>query len=224
MTVNIFGATGLIGSHLLQACLNEPRISQVQVFVRKPITQKHPKILQVLATLDTLERTAPQIKGDVVFNCLGTTIRQAGSEAAQYAIDCEYPVRIAQIAARNGVKCMISVSSIGASPTGNFYLRTKAAMEAGVKNALPNAYFLRPSLLKGERQGTRIGEKFGSVLMFLAQPLLQGGWKKYRAIPASTVAQAMLNLALHQPAELHVLYYPQIVEWSKASTAPSPSP
>ncbi|HMX38885.1 MAG TPA: NAD(P)H-binding protein [Saprospiraceae bacterium] len=214
MTVNIFGATGLIGSHLLQACLSEPRIAQVQVFVRRPLAQEHPKLVQTVATLDTLERIAPHISGEVVLNCLGTTLRQAGSQAAQYAVDCEYPVRVAQIAARNGVKCMISVSSVGASETGNFYLKTKAAMEQGVKGAMPVAYFLRPSLLKGQRQDTRIGEKIGFGLMFVAQPLLQRGWKKYRAISARTVAQAMLRLALQQPSGPRVLHYAEIVEWA----------
>lgn len=215
MKVNIFGATGLIGSHLLEACLTDDRITQVQVFVRKAIATDHPKLQQVITTLDTLERAAPQISGEVVFNCLGTTIRQAGSEAAQYAIDCEYPVHVAQIAARNGVKCMVNVSSVGASETGNFYLKTKAAMEKGVSRALPNAYFLRPSLLKGKRQENRLGEKIGFGLMFVGQPFLQGKWRKYRAVEAQKVAQAMLQLAIEAPASPRILHYDEIMAWSQ---------
>jgi uncharacterized protein YbjT (DUF2867 family) len=212
MTVNIFGATGLIGNLLLQACLESDQLSQVTIFVRKPTGLLHPKLREVVATYETLDKVGEEIKGNVVFNCLGTTLKQAGSQMAQYTIDCEYPVKIAQIAAKNGIKCMVNVSSVGADESGNFYLRTKAAMERGVREAIgPKSYFLRPSLLVGERKELRFGEKIGIYAAAAINPLLWGSLRKYRSISAEHVANAMLRTALEQPEGPTILHYDEIM-------------
>jgi uncharacterized protein YbjT (DUF2867 family) len=213
MQVNIFGATGLIGNLLLQACLQSEVIKSVKIFVRKPIATQHAKLHQVVTTADTLGQHAHEITGDVVFNCLGTTIKQAGSQAAQYAIDCEYPAKAASLSAANGVSCMINVSSVGASKTGNFYLKTKADMEQKVSAAIgEKAYFLRPSFLLGDRGEVRLGEKIGIYLMVLINPFLIGGLRKYRSIQAQSVAKAMLKLALSQPDEPKILHFDEIMD------------
>ena len=212
MTANIFGATGLVGGHLLDLCLQHPNVAQVKVFVRKPMDLQHPKLLQITTDFAGLEQVRAQISGDVVFNCLGTTISQAGSQAAQYAIDCEYPVKVAQLAAANGVPCMVSVSSVGASATGNFYLKTKADMESGVQKAIgEKAYFMRPSFILGNRKAFRLGEKIGIVLMMGINPLLLGGLRKYRSIHAEKIAKAMLQVALKQPKSPKVFHYGDIL-------------
>jgi uncharacterized protein YbjT (DUF2867 family) len=216
MIINLFGATGLTGQYLLNECLAHPRVHTVRAFVRKPLTIEHPKLVTVITTANMLDTVADQITGDVVFNCLGTTIRQTGSQAAQYAIDCTYPVQVAAIAARNGVRTMVSVSSVGASPTGNFYLRTKSDMEKGVTAHFgERAYFVRPSFLLGNRPDVRTGERIGIVAAEAIQFLLVGGLRKYRSVHGGTVAQAMLAIALAQPAMLHVLHYDDLVYWAK---------
>jgi uncharacterized protein YbjT (DUF2867 family) len=216
MKVLIFGATGLVGEFLMHACLQNPRIKQVTIFVRKKIALEHTKLTQVICALDTVEQVADQITGDVVFNCLGTTLKQAGSEAAQYAVDCTYPVKVAQIAAQNGIKCMVNVSSVGTSATGNFYLRTKAEMEAGISAAIgAKAYFMRPSFLTGPRKEVRIGEKIGIGLSIIINPLMFGGLRKYRSISAFKVAQAMIGIAMEQPEAPKVLHYDEIMHYAK---------
>ena len=74
---------------------------------------------------------ASEIKGDFLFNAIGTTIKQAGSKAEQQRIDRDLPIAFARIASGNGVKMMLNVSSVGANIKGGFYLKTKAEMEAG---------------------------------------------------------------------------------------------
>jgi uncharacterized protein YbjT (DUF2867 family) len=215
MEVNIFGATGLVGNLLLQECLQKDAIESVKIFVRKPVSTQHAKLHQVITTADTLDQLAHEIKGDVVFNCLGTTIKQAGSQSAQYAIDCEYPAKAATLAAANGVPCMINVSSVGSSETGNFYLKTKAEMEQKVAAAIgEKAYFLRPSFILGDRGVFRLGEKIGIYLMVLINPLLMGSLRKYRSIQAQSIAKAMLNLALTQPNAPKILHFDEIMALS----------
>jgi uncharacterized protein YbjT (DUF2867 family) len=216
MKVNIFGATGLVGNLLLQETLQNDAIESVKIFVRKPIAVQHIKLHQIHTTADALDQLAHEITGDVVFNCLGTTIKQAGSQAAQYAIDCEYPAKAAALAAANGVPCMINVSSVGASENGNFYLKTKADMEQKVAAAIgEKAYFLRPSFILGDRGVFRLGEKIGIYLMVLINPLLMGGLRKYRSIQAINIAKAMLKLALNQPEGPKVLHFDEILALAK---------
>ena len=208
MKINIFGATGLIGSALLQQCLENEQITSVKIFIRKKLDIQNAKIQQVITTFDTLENVKSEITGDVVFNCLGTTLKQAGSEAAQYDIDCSYPVKVAQLAAANGVPCMVNVSSVGTSENGNFYLKTKADMERGVSDAIgEKAYFIRPSFLVGDRPEFRLGEKIGIYAFYGINLLLLGGLRKYRSIHANQVAKAMLNVALTQPTDKTVFHY-----------------
>ena len=167
--------------------------------------------MQITTDFAGLEQVRNRISGDVVFNCLGTTLRQAGSQAAQYAVDCEYPVKVAQLAAANGVPCMVSVSSVGASPTGNFYLKTKADMEQGVQKAIgKRAYFMRPSFILGNRKNFRPAEKVGIVLMTGINPLLWGALRKYRSIHAEKIATAMLQVALKQPESPVIFHYDDI--------------
>lgn len=213
MKICIFGATGLTGGLLLEACLRHGHVQQVTIFVRKPLPLQHAKLRQVTTTMETLADVATDIDGDVVFNCLGTTLKKAGSQAAQYAIDCAYPVRVAQLAAANGVTCMVNVSSVGASERGNFYLKTKADMERGVREAIgEGAYFVRPSLIMGDRQEFRFGEKVGMWLTPIFDALMLGGLRKYHSVAAHNIAKAMLQVAIERPDSPKVLHYDDIMK------------
>ncbi|MBN8701985.1 MAG: NAD(P)H-binding protein [Bacteroidetes bacterium] len=215
MRVLIFGATGLIGNLLVQECLSSTAISEVRIFVRKKINTNHPKLKQFICTYTTIDSIKNELVGDVVFNCLGTTLKVAGSKEAQYEIDCSYPVKVAKLAAANGIKTMVSVSSIGASATGNFYLKTKAEMESGVQNAIgKQSYFMRPSFLVGERKESRLGEKIGIVLFSGINYLLVGPLKKYKSIKAQYVAKAMLHIATEKP-EQQIFYFADIIKRGK---------
>lgn len=215
MNVLIFGATGLIGNLLLNECIQNQLIKQVKIFVRKPINIKNDKLIQVICDFKSLENVSNEIFGDVLFNCLGTTLKVAGSQEAQYEIDCKYPVKVAHIASKNGVKCMVNVSSVGASLSRNFYLNTKAQMELGVTTAIgTHSYFLRPSFLEGKRVEFRIGEKIGIWFFVLLNPILVGGMRKYKSINALNVAKAMINIANQKPKET-VFEYDSIMNYAQ---------
>ncbi len=207
MVAIIFGASGLIGSSLLEMCLQNERFTEVRAFGRRALPLQHAKLKQYTCTLETLAQVEHELKGYVVFNCLGTTIKIAGSQAEQYKIDCTYPIKIAELANTNQVNLMISVSSVGAASTGNFYLRTKFDMEEGVKKYFGNsAYFMRPSLLTGARQSFRLGEKLGQAAFYLLNFLMIGSLRQYRSISSKYVANAMLNAAL-KPNQKTVWYF-----------------
>lgn len=196
-TALLAGATGLVGSALLPLLLASDRYAKVIVVGRHPVAVEHPKLVQVVSSLDQLEQERLRLIADDVYCCLGTTIRQAGSQEAFYKVDFLYVVRLAALTAANFAAQFLVVSSLGADLDSRFYYsRVKGEMEAAVRQTPFRAiHIFRPSLLLGERAKPRLGERLSAVVLALARPLLRGGWRKYRPVAAATVAQAMLRAA-----------------------------
>jgi len=193
-TAIILGATGLVGSHLLMLLLDDDRYEQMTVFLRRPVGFEHPKLIQHIIEFDYSEGWKDLVTGDELFSCLGTTIKAAGSQEVQYRVDYTYQYRFAQMAAEHGVSTYVLVSSSGADPQSKFfYPRIKGELDRDVQK-LPFHVIriLKPSVLVGERQEKRMGESLSVVLGNLLTPLIPS-LKKYRPIPASIVAQAMIN-------------------------------
>ena len=194
-TALIIGATGLIGSTLVKQILDNPAYSKVVLLLRKPLNINHPKLIQEIIDFDKLN--VSKIIGDDLFCAMGTTLSKAGSKEVQYKIDCTYPYEIGKIAKLNGIKQYILVSSVGANfDSSNFYLKTKGDLEKKIQSLdFHNFVSLRPSMLLGDREEFRLGEKIGAVLSYLISPLLFGSLRKYHGINASDVAEAMQRFA-----------------------------
>ncbi|TDQ09835.1 oxidoreductase [Pedobacter metabolipauper] len=194
----LLGASGLIGGSLLKQLLECPDYSGVLVLVRKKLDVEHPKLKQLVLDFDNLSAHASEIKGDVVFCCLGTT-KSKTPDAAQYRkIDYQYPLDVAAIAQANGAEHYHLVSSMGANADSSiFYTRTKGEAERDLK-AIPfkSIYIYRPSLLDGERKESRFAEKVMISVMRFINPILTGKLKKYRSIKIEKVAAAMLKESL----------------------------
>nr|NQU92647.1 NAD(P)H-binding protein [Bacteroidota bacterium] len=199
----VFGATGLVGSHLVQALCEHAQYAEVLCFNRHAVVNDHPKYKEITSTLTDLKSFAKQIVGDDLFICLGTTIKRAGSKENFRRIDHTLAIDIARIASRNNMKRLLVVSSIGANESSsNFYLRTKGEMEQDMMRLkIPQKAILRPSMLLGQRKDFRIGEEAGKVLMKLSSPLMLGKLKKYKGIKASDVALAMVIIAVSEPSK-----------------------
>jgi len=130
---------------------------------------------------------------DMVFCCLGSTIKNAGSKEAFYKVDFDM-VENAAKNAEGRAQQFIMISSLGANKkSSNFYLRTKGEVEAAVlEKNISSVTILRPSILFGHRKEKRGGEKIGIAFMKTVAPLLIGGFKKYRGNKATSVAKAMI--------------------------------
>jgi uncharacterized protein YbjT (DUF2867 family) len=195
-TALIFGSTGLIGNLLLEELNNSSLYTAVKSFVRQPTGITEPKVEEIITDFSNPDLISTKVKGDDLFICLGTTIKKAGSVANMEKIDRDLPLKIAEIAAKNGVKRIAVVSSIGAgAAAANYYLRIKGEMEDGIlKMNFENVAIVRPSMLLGERTEKRAGEMVGKVVMMTVSPLLAGKLKKYRAIHGRDVARAMISI------------------------------
>jgi uncharacterized protein YbjT (DUF2867 family) len=193
----LIGASGLIGSHLLEALLADDYYTQVVVMVRKTLDRKHPKLLEYLTRFDQPEAYIPAIEGsETVFCSIGTTMKKvSGDRDAYVKVDYDIAVTAAKTAARCGVYGFVLVSSVGADPANqnNFYLKLKGVIEETVaKEAIPMLHIFRPSLLLGYRAEKRFTERLAQVLAPVLTIFLQGNWRKYKPIKAGLVAGAML--------------------------------
>jgi uncharacterized protein YbjT (DUF2867 family) len=194
-TAILLGSTGLVGNHVLQLLLTDTDFEKVKVFVRKLLPINHTKLEQHAVNFNDTSSFEKLVTGDVIFCCLGTTIKTAGSQEAFKKVDYEYPLTFAQAGKQNGVKQYLIISSIGATrETSNFYLKTKGEVEAAIKNLnFDSLVILRPSMLLGDRKEFRLGELIGKLLMQASSFIFIGSLKKYKAIQASVVAQTMIK-------------------------------
>jgi uncharacterized protein YbjT (DUF2867 family) len=194
----IAGASGLIGSKLLNILLQHPNYDEVLILVRKELPVKHKKLVQLAIDFDRLDEYATAITGHAVFCCLGSTRKKTPDLEVYYRIDHDYPLKLAQLAKQNGVEQYHLVSALGAnSHSSNFYLKMKGETEVDIqKEGLKSLHIYEPSLITGERAEYRSAERIITVLMGIIDPLLIGSLKKYRSIPAQTIALAMFNESL----------------------------
>lgn len=190
-TALIIGATGLVGKELLQLLLNDAEFGTVKIFLRRSVGFKHLKLQEHIVNFENLPED--KITGDVMFNCMGTTLKQAGSKENQFKADVEFPVNFAKIAAKNKVPVIMVISAPGADEKSLFfYSRLKGQLEKEIID-LPFEFirFIHPSVLTGDRQKPRSGEKFMARLIDGASKVLPF-LKKYKSISGHRVAKALI--------------------------------
>ena len=193
----VAGATGLIGRTLLPKLLGSPLYREVRALTRRPLGLAHPQLKELRADYAQLESLGASLAVDDVYCCLGTTLRQAGSRAAFEQVDHGHVVALARAAHAAGARRFLVISSVGTSErAAAFYSRVKARMEKDVAAiGFETTGILRPSLLLGDRQESRPGEKLGQIVAPWLAPLMRGPLLKSRAVSADEVAEAMLALA-----------------------------
>ncbi len=199
-TAVIAGASGLIGSQLLDLLLSGDDYDKVVILVRRALPLTHAKLVQIELDFADLEKHAAKITGHAVFCCLGSTRKKTPDLSDYRKVDHDYPLQLAQIALKNGIQQYHLVSALGAdAKSSNFYTKMKGETEEDIKKiGLPSLYIYRPALLTGDRKEHRTGERIFTAIMKVIDPLLIGALKKYKSIPAATVARAMHNQSMKQ--------------------------
>lgn len=194
-TALLIGATGLVGSEILNYALNDERVSHIKVFVRRSTGISHPKLEEFIIDYEKLGEWRHEIKGDVLFSALGTTLHQVGSREAQRVVDYDYQLRVAQAAKLNGVINYVLVSAPGADTKSNVaYSKMKGDLERDVmKLAFPKITMIRPGLLKGPRAQKRFVEyNAGKILSFI--PTIPG-LEAIKPVSGKLVAHACIESA-----------------------------
>jgi len=193
----LIGASGAVGSDLLQLLLADERYDVIKLFSRSKSNITHPKIEEHVIDLFELASYKAIFTADEVYCCIGTTKAKTPDKETYKKIDSGIPVAAAKLAKVNGIQTFIVISAIGADADSSiFYNRTKGEMqEAVLGESIPKTHILQPSLIVANRKEGRIMEKVAEGFMWLLNPLLFGNAAKYKSIKALTIAKAMIKLA-----------------------------
>lgn len=194
MKAIIVGATGATGKDLLAQILEDDAFAEVHIFVRKAVKTEHSKLTIHIIDFEKPENWKHLVVGDVLFSCLGTTLKAAGSKEAQWKIDYTYQYEFAKAAKENGIKHYILVSSMGANSQSKlFYIKMKGALEDAVNQlSFPRLSIFKPPILirkDSDRAGENIGVK---LLQFLNK---FGLFASQKPLLTEHLAQAMLIVA-----------------------------
>ncbi len=213
-TATLLGASGLIGGHLLQLLLKLETYDSIRAIIRRPLNINHPKLQEIIIDFSDPKAYAQAISGsETVFCTIGTTRKKVeGDKEAYKKVDYDIALNAAKAAAKYGVYTYVLVSSVGANAenNNNSYLKLKGIVEEAVsKEIIPQLHILRPSLLLGDRNEKRFGERVAQVVMPIISFLLPS---KYKPIKAENVAKAMLS-ASEEPAKgIYIHEYDQIMK------------
>lgn len=192
-TAVVIGATGLVGRSLVSQLSHIEGIEQIITLTRRPVDTPQPGEENHTVNFEHLESVASLFNADLLFSCLGTTKKQAGSIEAQRTVDLDYQYEAARLASEQGVRHYLLVSSSGAdAKSRSAYLKMKGELEEKVL-ALPfeRITIFQPSLLMGDRSDFRLGEKIGGVVLPLLTTL--PGLRRFRPIYVNQVAARMIQ-------------------------------
>lgn len=194
-TAIVIGATGLIGQSLVNQLADADHICRIITLTRNPAGHSSSKVSNHIVDFDRLDEYSSLFMGDMLFSCMGTTRKQAGSISAQRMVDLEYQYNAAKLAAENGIRHYLLVSSSGAdAKSSNEYLKMKGELEQKVKN-LPfeRISIFQPSLLIGQRTDLRIGEKLAGLILSVICKI--PGLRQFRPIRGEQVAAKMVRVS-----------------------------
>jgi uncharacterized protein YbjT (DUF2867 family) len=216
----LVGSTGLVGRECLRLLAADDGFHRVIALTRRPLGSAEDLsaggVEERIVDFDRLEATAAPLDAEVVICALGTTIRKAGSRERFRQVDLGYPLEIARLALERGAEHFLLVSAMGASARSRFfYNRVKGELERAI-GALPfhRVTIVRPSLLLGDRDEFRLGERVAARFAFLFPP-------RYRAVQASDVAAALLQAAREHGVGQRVIQSSEIVPLARIYRAES---
>jgi uncharacterized protein YbjT (DUF2867 family) len=195
--VLLVGATGLVGTRIMQACVGRSDLRLIALTRREAPMPQGARMEMLVADPDDWEQSLATVAPDAVICALGTTWRRAGrDEAAFRAVDQELVLRVARAAKATGVSNFVLVSSVGADMASRtLYLRVKSEVETALRKLrFRRLDILRPGLLRGPRSGDRRpAERLAIILSPLLNLVLHGERRRLRAIDAGVVARAALE-------------------------------
>ncbi|KPN17468.1 NAD-dependent dehydratase [Xanthomonas sp. Mitacek01] len=202
--VLLVGATGLVGSHVLDRLLDDVRVARVVAPVRRALARVDARLHAPVVDFDALPDDAALWAVDAVVCTLGTTMRQAGSRAAFRRVDHDYPLAVAAHARRHGARAFALTSAMGADVQSRFfYNRVKGELEAALQTqGWPSLILVRPGLIGGTRAQSRSGERAAEIVLGALAPVLPRRW---RISPAPHIATTLVDNALAAPPGCHVV-------------------
>ena len=193
--VTVFGGSGFIGKQVVRALAK--RGLRVRVAVRRPNVAYDMRLMGEVGQIEivqanlrsppSVQRALAQAEGCV--NLVGVLF-ESGRQGFQ-ALHAMGAETIARACADAGVERMVQMSALGADMEGaSKYARTKAMGEASVRQHLPSARVVRPSIVFG--QDDDFFNRFASMARISpVLPLPGGGHTRYQPIFVGDVAASV---------------------------------
>jgi uncharacterized protein YbjT (DUF2867 family) len=197
--VLLVGATGLVGTRVMEACVGREDLRLIALTRREAPLPAGARMEMLVADPAEWKDSVAAIAPDAAICALGTTWRKASEdEMAFRAVDEELVLRVARAAHGVGVRNFVLVSSVGADRASRaFYLRVKGEVEAAARQiGFHRLDILRPGLLRGPRsEDRRRGERLAIIASPLTDLFLGGSRRHLRSIDARSVARAALQFS-----------------------------
>lgn len=167
MKAIVIGATGLVGKSIIRQILDKPEVTEVLIFARRSTGINHSKLNERIVDFEKINDWKSDVKGDVLFSAMGTTLKTVGTKEAQYRIDHDYQLMVALAAASNGVSSYVLISSVNASSKSPFfYLKMKGELDDKISTlSFKSVSILRPGPLKGHREKPRLMEEVSTAIL-----------------------------------------------------------
>jgi len=208
----VIGGSGATGKELVKQLITRNDVEHVRVLLRRPYFKPQEKLEEIIVDFNRLADFSEHIEGDIAFSTLGTTIKDAGSQLAQWKIDHDYPLSFAALAKANGVPSFVLLSSMQADSQAKFYYpRMKGALEEAIRSLdFPSLTILRPGII--DRPNTdRLGEKVAVRLIKFFNQV--GLFHKYRAVQTADLAKALIVAGIDfSKAGIKVYEGPEILD------------
>lgn len=206
--VTVFGGSGFVGRYVVQALAR--RGWRIRVAVRRPDLAFH---LQPLGKVGQIHAVQANLRfpnslahalrdADAAVNLVGI-LEERGAQGFE-AIHHRGAEAVAKAAKNAGLSTLVHVSALGADATSpSHYAQTKAYGEAAVRQTLPGAVILRPSVVFGPED--HFFNRFAAMARILPVLPLIAGDTRLQPVFAGDVAEAVA-LALDGLAEAGQTY------------------
>lgn len=220
----VFGATGYTGREVVRAaCARELHVVAHVRPGSSSAEQLVPLFESQGAVIARAAWNAPEIEALVrehdchlAFGLLGTTKKRTraaepGTRSGYEGVDRDLTLMaIKALAAHDSVGRFVYLSSLGAADGGNDYLRARYEVERELRASGLDFVIARPSLITGDREESRFGERAAAALMDPSLRLLGAlGFSKtkarYASMTGAQLGQALVDAAMDPQATNKVL-------------------
>lgn len=199
MKALVAGSTGAIGSLLLSRLLTDDRFAEIIAITRRPLTIQSAKLKELkIDSLKDLTSLNFENNIDVIFCCLGTTIKTAGSQEKFRQVDFGGVHLLGQLAERLRVKRFILISAMGANKNSHiFYNQVKGEAEADLQSRkIDSIIIFRPGLLLVNRSEFRLGELLAIRAIDLVEKIIPQNFLVGFSTKAEDLVQSMIDASL----------------------------
>lgn len=198
-TVLITGATGMIGSLILQHSIGSDEVGKIVSLVRRPSGITHKKLQEIIVEdFAHLDASAKYFKDvDVAYYCLGVYTGSVDREAF-YTITVTYPDILADVLIANNpnlIFCLLSGAGADRKEKSRMmFAKDKGIIENRLSGKNLDAFYaFRPGYIYPVTQ--RQEPNFSYSLMRKCYPLLKHLGKS-TSIPSTQLAEAMFKVGL----------------------------